>query len=244
MSPLEPQREWQVPSAWPVRLVAAVLRPLLILLTVRRWQGTENIPRAGGVIIVSNHISVVDPLTLAHLLYDNGRIPRFMGKAELFSWPVVGAVMRGAGQIPVDRHGPDAALAMRDAVRALSAGECVVIYPEGTVTKAEDYWPMSARTGAARLALLTGAPVVPVAQWGPHRILGRDRRPRLLDRRSRHTISILVGPAVDLGIGDNEGVSMQALHEATGRVMGAVTAQLETLRGEPAPAPIDPAGAA
>jgi 1-acyl-sn-glycerol-3-phosphate acyltransferase len=100
------------------------------------------------------------------------------------------------------------------------------------VTREPDYWPMAARTGVARLAWLSGAPVVPVAQWGAQHILGRDRRPRLLPRR---TISLLVGPPLELGTGGGEGKSMEALQEATARVMTAITAQLAELRGEPAP---------
>jgi 1-acyl-sn-glycerol-3-phosphate acyltransferase len=228
------QRPWQVPSPRAFIAVAWVVRPILRLFTIRRWSGLENIPATGGVIVAVNHLSVVDPLLVADLLYDCGRIPRFMSKSEIFSWPVAGRIMTVTGQIPVNRSSPDAALALRDAVRALQAGECVVIYPEGTLTKAADYWPMAARTGVAKLALLSGAPVVPVAQWGAHRILGRDHRPRLLAGRSRHTISLLVGPAVDLDLGA-EGNSMQALSAASARVMAAITGQLEELRGEQAP---------
>ncbi len=215
--------------------MAAVLRPILRLATRHQWSGLANLPATGGIIIAVNHVSYIDPLLVGHLLYDAGRIPRFMGKAELFSWPVVGRVMTVAGQIPVHRNTPDAALSLRDAVRALDAGECVVIYPEGTVTLDPELWPMAARTGVVRLALLSGAPVIPVAQWGAHRILGRDRRPRLLLGRSRHTISVLVGPPVDLGIGGDEGNSMEALRGATSRVMAAITTQLAQLRGEQPP---------
>ena len=228
-------RPWQPISNRGFVAVAVVVKPILRLLTRRRWSGMEHLPRTGGVIIAVNHLSVLDPFLVAHLLYDAGRIPRFMGKAELFSWPVVGQVMRVAGQIPVHRNSPDAALSLRDAVRALDAGECVVIYPEGTVTRDPDHWPMVARTGVARLAQLSGAPVIPVAQWGGHRILGRDRRLRLWVNRSRHTICLLVGPAVDLDTGADEGHSMQQLYLATDRVMAAITGQLEQLRGEDAP---------
>lgn len=226
---------WRPRSRLGFLAVATLLRPLLALAARRRWSGLENLPTDGGVIVAVNHISYVDPLLIGHVLYKAGRIPRFMGKSELFSWPVVGPIMRLTGQIPVDRRSPDAALALQDAVRALNAGECVVIYPEGTVTLDPDSWPMAARTGVARLAALSGAPVIPVAQWGANRILGRDRRLHLLDGRSRHTISVLVGPAVDLDSGGDEGNSMEALHAATDRVMAAITAQLVELRGEPAP---------
>ena len=226
---------WRPRSSAGLVAVATVLRPILAVATRRRWSGLQHIPPTGGVIIAVNHLSYVDPLLVGHLLYDAGRIPRFMGKAELFTWPVVGPVMRVAGQIPVHRNGPDAASALDDAVRALAAGECVVIYPEGTVTRDPDGWPMAARTGVARLARVSGAPVIPVAQWGAHRILGRGRHLHLLSGRSRHTISVLVGPAVDLDTGADEGDPMDVLTAATGRVMAAITGQLAELRGEPAP---------
>jgi 1-acyl-sn-glycerol-3-phosphate acyltransferase len=228
---------WRPRPRWTFVVIATVVRPLLVVLTRRRWVGTSNVPRSGGVIIAVNHISYVDPLVVGHLLYNAGRVPLFMGKQEMFRWPVVGPVMRLTGQIPVNRNSPDASLSLRHAVTALQGGECVVIYPEGTVTREPDYWPMAGRTGVARLALLSGAPVIPVAQWGAHRILGRDRRPRLLPRR---TISLLVGPPVDLGAEGEEGISMDALQAATRRVMTAITGQLAQLRGEPAPEPVDP----
>jgi 1-acyl-sn-glycerol-3-phosphate acyltransferase len=228
---------WRPRSRWAFVVVATLVRPLLVALTRRRWRGTSHIPRTSGVIVAVNHISYVDPLVVGHLLYNAGRVPLFMGKLEMFGWPVVGSVMRLTGQIPVNRNSPDASLSLRDAVAALDAGECVVIYPEGTVTRDPDYWPMAGRTGVARLVLLSGAPVIPVAQWGAQRILGRDRRPRLLPRR---TISILVGPPVDLGVGGEEGNSMEALHAATRQVMAALTSQLAELRGEPAPELVDP----
>ncbi len=185
------------------------------------------------MIIAVNHISVIDPFLVAHLLVDNGRRPRFMAKSELFEAPVVGPIMRATGQIPVNRDTPDAGMSLTEAVRALKAGECIVIYPEGTVTRAAGMWPMQARTGVARLAAMSGAPVLPVAQWGAHRILGRARRLRLVQGWSRHRISILVGPAVDLAT--DEGDSMQSLRDATDRVMSAITHQLEQVRGEACP---------
>lgn len=235
MSGSQPDRHWQAPPRWPFRVIKALLRPVARALTIRDWQGTQNLPATGGVILAVNHISVVDPIVIAHLLVDNGRIPRFMAKSELFDWPVVGQVMRATGQIPVNRNSPDASQSLLEAVRALRAGECVVIYPEGTVTREAGMWPMNGRTGVARLASLSGAPVLPVSQWGAHRILGRARRLRLLQGVSRHRISILVGPAVDLDTGNDEGDSMEALYEATDRVMAAITTQLEELRGQAAP---------
>ena len=213
-----------------------IVKPVLVLVTRRDWRGAEHIPRQGGVILAVNHISHLDPLVLAeYLLYAGGRLPRFMAKSTLFKGNgLVGRVMRGAKQIPVHRHTADASLALRDAVTALHAGECVVIYPEGTVSRDPGKWPMAPRTGVARLALLSGAPVVPVAQWGAQAMLD-SYRTKGLHLLPPHTIQMLAGPPVDLSGFAGAELTAEVLHEAAARVMAAVTRQLEELRGETAP---------
>ena len=216
------------------RLAVAVLRPPLVLLTRRRWRGQDHVPRAGGVIVCSNHISHVDPLTLAHFLYDSGRHPRFLAKASLFKAPVIGRVLRSSGQIPVLRDSADAAKALAAAVAAVNAGECVALYPEGTLTFDPGLWPMVAKTGAARLALTTGAPVIPVAQWGPQDVLPPGGHfPKLLPR---HTIQVLAGPPVDLtGFGGGD-IDAALLAAASERIMAAITELLGQLRDQVPPA--------
>lgn len=221
--------------------VVAVVRPVLLLLTRRDWRGTANLPREGGVILAVNHLSYVDPLLLGHLCYDNGRIPRFMAKAELFAVRGLGTILRGTRQIAVYRRSPDASLALRDAVAALREGGCVVIYPEGTTTKDPDYWPMQGKTGVARLALLSGAPVVPVGQWGAQRFLGHDRKPHV----RRTDVHMLVGPPVDLSPFAAAELTVDVLRAATDLVMDAIRRQVGELRGEPVPAAVyDPRAAA
>jgi 1-acyl-sn-glycerol-3-phosphate acyltransferase len=217
-------------------MAALLIRPPLVLFTRRDWRGLEHVPATGGVILAANHISHVDPLTLAHfVIYGAHRVPRFMAKDTLFKGRgIVGSTMRGAHQIPVYRRTADASLALRDAVAALDAGECVIIYPEGTVTRDPDKWPMQGKTGVARLALLSGAPVVPVAQWGPQDLLDSYRRPglRLLPRK---TVSVLVGPPVDLSAYRDRELTADVLRAATGDVMRAITRLVEELRGQRAP---------
>jgi 1-acyl-sn-glycerol-3-phosphate acyltransferase len=180
-------------------------------------------------------------MLIGHLCNDNGRVPRFMAKAELFRIRGIGTILRGCKQIPVYRRSPDASLALRDALAALRDGHCVVIYPEGTTTKDPAYWPMQAKTGVARLALLTGAPVVPVAQWGAQRIYGQDKKLHL----RRTEIRILVGPPVDLSDFEPGDMTVETLRAATDRVMAAIRAQVAELRGEEAPAAVyDPRAAA
>ncbi len=224
-------------------LAVAVLRPLLGALTKRDWRGTEHLPRTGGVVVVANHLSHFDPLTMAHFVYDNGRIPRFLAKSGLFKVFFIGRLLHGAGQIPVFRESREAGAAFRAAVEAVNRGECVVVYPEGTVTRDPDTWPMVGKSGAARIALASGVPVVPVAQWGPQEVLAPyTKKLRLLPRK---TVHVLAGPVVRLDDLRSEHPSGEALREATKRILDAVTALLEELRQQSAPAErFDPRAAA
>ena len=219
------------------RLAIVILKPPSRAFTRRDWRGTEDVPREGGVILAVNHISHADPVVLADfVLYGLGRVPRFMAKSTLFKGNgLVGRVMRGAEQIPVHRHAPNASEALKDAVAALDRGECIVIYPEGTVSRQPDKWPMEGRTGVARLALLSGAPVCPVAQWGAQELLDSYRGGRL-SLLPRKRVSMLAGPPVDLSAYAGKPLTAEVLRSATDDVMAALTRQLEVLRGEPAPA--------
>jgi 1-acyl-sn-glycerol-3-phosphate acyltransferase len=219
------------------RLAVVLVKPPLLLLTRRRWSGFEHVPQHGGVILAANHISHVDPLLLGDaVVFSTRRPPRFLAKSTLFKGNgLVGRTMRGAKQIPVHRNTADASLALKDAVDALHAGEMILIYPEGTVSRDPGKWPMKARTGVARLALLSGAPVVPVAQWGAQEILDSYRTPGL-HLLPRHTIAVTVGPAVDLSAWQGKELTSQVLHEATDAIMDAIRGMLEQLRGETAPA--------
>lgn len=219
------------------RLAVFVIKPLSLLLTRRVWRGQQHIPRTGGVIVAANHVSYVDPLTFSHFVYEAQRLPKFLAKIEVFSirWPF-GAIVRGARQIPVHRHATNAADSLRDAVAALRAGECVIIYPEGTVTRDPAYWPMRAHTGVARLALESGAPVVPAAQWGPQYIY--DRYAHRLALWPRKTVYVTAGPPVDLSAFAGRPPTAEVLRAATDTVMAAVRALLGEIRGEQPPAEV------
>ena len=161
--------------------------------------------------------------------------PRFLAKSTLFEGNgLVARVMRGAGQIPVHRHTADASKALDAAVDALARGETVVLYPEGTVTRDPEKWPMAGRTGVARLALLSGAPVLPLAQWGSQEILD-SYRSKGFHPFPRRTMLFRLGPPVDLSDYAGQPLSAQVLREATERVMDAITREVEVLRGQPAP---------
>lgn len=216
------------------RFVVLVVKPLLLLFSKREWRGIEHIPREGGVIIAANHLSYVDPLVIGHFLYDLGRPPRFLAKSSLFGVPVLKWILRGAEQIPVHRNTADASQALTAAVDALHRGECVLIYPEGSATRDPDLWPMRARTGVARLALLSGVPVIPVAQWGAHALLPYPtKRLHLFPRK---TMSILAGPPVDLSAYAGQPLTSEVLRAATETVMHRIADQLAELRGGTPPA--------
>jgi 1-acyl-sn-glycerol-3-phosphate acyltransferase len=221
------------------RFAAVLCKPPLVVLIKRDWRGMENIPVEGGFITAVNHNSHVDPFAYAHYQYNTGRVPRFLAKAALFRKGFVGAAMRGTGQIPVYRESTDALSAFRAAIDAVERGECVAFYPEGTLTRDPDGWPMIAKTGAARVALQTKCPVIPVAQWGANELLAPyAKKPNLLPRKTHH---VLAGPPVDLSRFYDREMSPDLLKEATEVIMAAITAQLEEIRGEKAPkTPYDP----
>ncbi|MBW1598148.1 1-acyl-sn-glycerol-3-phosphate acyltransferase [Streptomyces sp. JJ38] len=217
------------------RLAAVIAKPLLLLLFKRDWRGMENIPASGGFIVVVNHNSYLDPLSYAHFQYNTGRVPRFLAKVSLFGRGFVGAVMRGTGQIPVYRESADAIGAFRAAVEAVNKGECVVFYPEGTLTRDPELWPMEGKTGAARVALLTRAPVIPVAQWGAHEAVPPYAKRKRLRLFPRKTLRVRAGKPVDLSAFLDREPTAEVLRGTTDALMDAITAELADLRGEPAP---------
>ena len=224
-----------------MRVAVCVIKPTLLALTKRDWRGREHVPATGGVILAVNHVSYVDPFVVAHFVYDAGRLPRFLAKESVFRLPFAGRVVRGTGQIPVHRYTDNASRALEDASAALGRGQAVIIYPEGTVTRDPRGWPMRARTGVARLALETGAPVVPIAQWGAQAVLRYGEKvPRVLPRKTMH---FLAGPPVELSGYARREPSARVLREVTDLVMARVRAQLGELRGElPPPDVFDPRG--
>ncbi len=228
---------WQPRGAapGPARVFAwciVLTRPFFAALTRSRWSGLEHLPRRGGVVVASNHVSWADPVTLARFLLLAGRTPSFLAKDSLFTVPVVGRVLRATGQVPVHRGRVDARTAFAAALERLREGGCVVMYTDGTLTKDPEQWPMVGKTGAVRLALETGAPVVPVVQWGVQVLLPRQGRPRLVPRA---TVQVVVGEPVDLSAWRDRPLTATVLREATAAVVDSLVVILEDLRGTSAP---------
>jgi 1-acyl-sn-glycerol-3-phosphate acyltransferase len=217
-----------------MRLIVLFIRPLLMVLTKRDWQGQEKLP-SGGFVLAPNHISHLDPFLISHFMVDQGISPRFLAKDTLMSLPVGGRILRNAQQIPVYRSTAGAAESLRAAIAAVEAGSVVTIYPEGTITRDPAAWPMTGRTGAVRVALATGRPLVPVMQWGPQDLLWPySKKLRLFPRK---TIHVRVGDPIDLSDLEGRELTEQLLDTATNRVMDALTAMMAQVRGELPTAP-------
>lgn len=198
------------------------------------WRGGEHLQIDGGYIAVSNHVSPLDPLTFAYYLYNNGQAPRFLAKASLFDIPVAGWLLHKLDQIPVYRGTKRARDAVDSAAVALERGDMIAMFPEGTLTKEPEYWPMSARPGAARMALELSVPVIPVAQWGVQNLL--DPRAKKFRPYPLKTITIAAGPEVDLDEFRGQPIDSALLRAATNKIMATLTSMLEEIRGESAPA--------
>ena len=221
------------PSSLLYRTVAALIRGALRLVTRKDWHGQDDMPAEGGFIAVSNHVTYADPLTLAHFLYNSGYPPHFLGKSTLFSVPFIGMILRKTDQIPVHRGTVHAKDAVDTGMKVLRAGDVIRIFPEGTLTRDPDLWPMVARTGAARMALETGVPVIPVAQWGAHKLLGHYSK--RLHPFPRKVVTIKAGPPVDLDDLREKPIDNEKLREASKRIIDTLTAMVEEMRGETAP---------
>lgn len=146
------------------------LKPLLSLWFDWSIEGAENIPTRGPALLAFNHIAYLDPFAAAMAVDRAKRIPRFLAKSELFQDKRIAWLLRGAKQIEVRRGSRDAPMALDHAERALESGEVVVVFPEGTITNDADLRPMEAKTGIARLAMATQAPLIPCAIWGTHNV--------------------------------------------------------------------------
>ncbi|MEW2386411.1 lysophospholipid acyltransferase family protein [Micromonospora sp. NPDC047707] len=215
------------------RFAVVLVKPVMTVWTRRTWRGMEHLGRSGGMIIVPNHISHADPLVSAHFIYDSGRWPQFLGKASVFRVPVIGWILHRCKQIPVERGTVDAVKSLDALVAAVREGGAVVIYPEGTTTREPHLWPMKGKTGAARLALATGAPVIPLAMWGPERIF--DPRTNRLSPRPRIPVSVVAGPPVDLSPWTGATPTKAVLEEMTDAIMLRLRDLLAEIRDETPP---------
>ena len=217
------------------RLLAALALPPMQAIAKFDIQGRENVPATGAFVLAPNHFSNIDPLVVGVAMYKVGRMPRYLAKASLFKVPVLGALMRKSGQVPVQRSGHSRANdPLAGAGQIVKNGLAIVIYPEGSLTRDPNLWPMRGKFGAVRAALEQNIPLIPAAHWGSQRIL-----PQYSNRISvfpRKKVIVRFGPAVDLSQFRGKPIDTAVLVAATNLLMNDITAMLEDIRGEKAPA--------
>ncbi len=217
-----------------MKATAFFVKPILRAVTKREWSGGEHLPTDRGFIAVSNHLTYADPFTFAHYLYGHGFAPHFLAKASLFKIPLAGRALARLDQVPVHRGSAQAREAVDAAVKLLERGDSIAVFPEGTLSRDPEMWPMLARTGAARMALEHNVPVVPVAQWGAQELLPPySKRPNLCPRKR---VVVKAGPPIDLDEFRDVPLDIEVLRAATDRIMATLTSMLEDIRGEKAPA--------
>ncbi len=217
-------------------VVAAVAR-LSIAKRKGRTRAVARLP-AGAIIVISNHASYADGILLALTCRRMGRSLRMLATGGVFRAPVLGSLVRRVGFIPVERGTSAASDSLDAAAAALEAGEAVGIFPEGRTTRDPNLWPERAKTGAVRLALRTGAPIVPIAMVGTHRVLPKKRPAVALVR------NLILRPHVLVEVGDPIDVTALAAgksddHETVRRLADDVMSELvdlvATVRGERPP---------
>ncbi len=225
-------------------LLAGLILPLWSCMVRYRFTPDSKLPAAGPFILSPNHYSEIDPIAMGAAVWHLGRLPRFMAKASLFKVPVLGWLLRGSGQIPVERQG--AVRRGSDANPMGAAGELirreagVIVYPEGTLTRDPGLWPMRGKSGAVRLALESGIPLIPVAHWGTQKLM--PRYGKKIHPIPRKTIHVAVGQPIDLSRFAGREHEPKAINEATSLLMAEITGLLAGLRREQPPSEVwDPA---
>ena len=224
-------------SAPPVyRRLAPALHRLLSLVCKRDWDGFASLPATGPAILVSNHLSSFDAVIAADYVLYHGRFPYFLAKAGLFTLPGLGRLLRAVGQVPVYRGTRRAVDSLVEAQRRLDDGKVVFVFIEGTTCRDPKLWPFSVKTGAARLALATGAPVIPIGHWGVSTICpdnaGPQRAPHPIPRR---WVRFRSGAPVDLSAFGRDATDRGMVRAASAAILGAIVPLVEQARGETAP---------
>jgi 1-acyl-sn-glycerol-3-phosphate acyltransferase len=227
-----PTPPWQAPRLW---LFLQVLARAVVGL-LARLQVIGDVPdelRRGPLILAANHISPFDPIVMAAACRVRRIAPRIMATGGLFRAPIVGAAMRASGHLRVDRRTTTVTAALPEAGAAVASGSVVLVYPEGRIGLDPGMWPERGKTGTARLAFASGAPVVPVAQWGAHAVLPyvapKGLLPALVKAVLRRpVIRVHFGTPVDLsGLDPTRPGQAQ---QATNRIIDALTETLTPLR--------------
>ena len=217
------------------RVIAFLVLPIFGVMVNLRIREGSNLPTSGPFILSPNHYSEIDPIVMGVVVWKLRRTPRFLAKASLFRVPALGWLMRFTGQIPVER---DASAQLGQPLQAAKLltdrNQGVIVYPEGTLTKDSDLWPMRGKSGAVRMALEQNIPLYPAAHWGTQHWMGRyAKKIRFFPRT---TIDAVVGEPFDLSEYQGKTLTRELLQEATGKLMQEIARLAGSLRGETPPA--------
>jgi len=222
-------------NAW-LTFCQIIMYPSAFLLGRKKIVGSEKLSRSGGYLLVANHISHLDPLYDSVVVRKAGRVPRFLAKASLWKVPVLGGALAGSEQIPVERSGAGAGQAsLEKATESLRNGKLVLIYPEGTVTRDPDHWPMKPRPGVGALALSGDFPVIPMAHWGTHQVYTSYVEGRRFHPLPRKDIHIVIGDPIDLTELRSRPVDTRAIRDATLLIMDSLRDLVAEIRHETPP---------
>lgn len=223
----------QGPGLW-WRITQVVVLPLFSAFVTMRIRPGSALPESGPFIVAPNHFSEIDPVVMGVAVWRLGRTPRFLAKASLFRVPVLGLWLRKTGQIPVEREASARGSAVLEAAhRLIKQDQGVIVYPEGTLTREPELWPMRGKTGAVRMALEAGIPLYPAAHWGTQHLMARYGKTVTLWPRPR--IEVIVGPALDLSAHQGKPVTRELLEKLTDELMIAISHLVAELRGQKAP---------
>ena len=211
------------------RSVAAVTLPVFATMTDIRVRNPEALPAEGPFVLAPNHYSEIDPVIMGIATWKSGRAPHFMAKASLWKIPVVKGILNALNQIPVERNRSSASSAPLEAAQKIIENQApVIVYPEGSLTRDPELWPMRGKSGAVRLAKTAGIPLIPAAHWGTHRLL--PRYARMVRPIPRKRIDVVFGDPIDLS--DVTNVSSQSqVAAATDRLMASIANLVGELRG-------------
>lgn len=219
------------PGPW-WRLAQIVILPLFNAFVTMRIKPGSTLPTDGPFIVAPNHYSEIDPVVMGVAVWKLGRTPRFLAKASLFRIPVLGFYLRKTGQIPVEREARGNS-AIDAAHQLMNSGQGVIVYPEGTLTRQPELWPMRGKSGAIRMALETGIPLYPAAHWGTQNLMGRYGKK--ITVRPRPVIDVVIGEPMDLSKYQGKTATKELLDKATDDLMRRIQTLVSELRGEPAP---------
>lgn len=217
-------------------ILAGLVLPVWSLMVRYRFTAESQIPKKGSFILAPNHFSEIDPIAMGAAVWHLGRLPRFMAKASLFKVPILGWMLRATGQIPVERAGAGRLAEsnpMTIASSMLKADTALIVYPEGSLTRDPDLWPMRGKTGAVRLALETGLPLYPAAHWGTQHLM--PRYGKKIHPFPRKHITVSVGEPIDLSEFLGKPIDQKIVTKATEKLMQEIAELLGELRGEEPP---------